>query len=109
MEVKLGPCLCGEPEKYEMSEDGKPVITRCPLYQSYPIRDTEGKVTEEWKCAIAWLPILQIETRTAVDAAAAYTESLRNELIARIDRAARLRGPTSLNMMVVEPESGETQ
>ena len=109
MEVKLGPCLCGQPEKIEAGEDGTPVIVRCPLYQSYKITGTDGKVTEEWKCAIAWMPILQIENRTATDAVAKYTESLRNELIARLDRAERrVAGPGPAPMKtVLEQPSGE--
>ncbi len=106
MEVKLGPCLCGLPEKVEKGKDGEPVIVRCPLYQSYPIMDSDGKTVEEWKCAIAWMPILQIENRIAAEAGAKYTESLRNELVARMDRAERLRGPRPMKT-VVEQDSGE--
>lgn len=100
MEVKLGPCLCGQPEKIEAGEDGKPVIVRCPLYQCFLITDTDGKVQEEWKCAIAWMTILQIENRAAVDACAKYTESFRNELIARVDGARlRVRGATPITVI----------
>lgn len=109
MEIKLGPCLCGQPEKLLEGKDGTPFILRCPLYQSFPICDKDGKVKEEWKCSIAWMPILQIENRTATDGVAAYLESFRNELVVRIDAAARLRGPRP-GMKVVEAEehSGET-
>ncbi len=89
MEVKLGPCLCGKPEKIVEDEDGNPVIVRCPLYQSLKVQTEPGVWEDEWKCSIAWTPILLIENRNAMDACAKYTESLRNELIARVDRSRR--------------------
>ena len=89
MEVKQGKCLCGEPERMETGLDGKPVLIRCPLYQSLKVQTEPGVWEDEWKCSIAWTPILLIENRNAMDACAKYTESLRNELIARVDRAAR--------------------
>ncbi len=100
MEVKLGPCLCGEPEKVVAGEDGKPVIVRCPLYQSFSITDADGVSREEWKCSLAWTAILQVENRLATDAVAKYTESLRNELVSRLDRAERLRGPRAMKTIV---------
>ncbi len=89
MEVKEGPCLCGEPEKMGVDENGKPVLIRCPLYQRLYVNTPEGK-KEEWKCAIAWLPTLVIENTDQVKAVASYIESFRNETIARVDRATRL-------------------
>ena len=91
MEVKLGKCLCGDPERMEQDENGKPVLVRCPLYQSLKVQTAPGVWEDEWKCSIAWTPILLIENRNAMDACAKYTESFRNEVIARIDdaRAAR--------------------
>ncbi len=98
MEVKLGPCLCGQPEKMEADADGKPVLVRCPLYTSLKVLNEKGEWEDEWKCSIAWVPILLIENRKATDACAKYTESFRNELIARVDRSARVvaREPPTL-------------
>ena len=89
MEVKQGKCLCGDPERMETGPDGKPVLIRCPLYQSLKVQTEPGVWEDEWKCSIAWTPILLIENRNAMDACAKYTESLRNELIARVDRSRR--------------------
>ena len=89
MEVKIGKCLCGDPERMEQDENGKPVLVRCPLYQSLKVQKEPGVWEDEWKCSIAWMPILLIENRNAMDACAKYTESFRNELIARVDRTTR--------------------
>jgi len=88
MEVKLGKCLCGEPERME-TRDGKPVLVRCPLYQALWVNKENGEKEQEWKCSIAWTPLLLIENRASMDACASYMESFRNELIARVDHAAR--------------------
>ncbi len=46
-----------------------------------------GEEVDEWGCAIAWLPLLLIENAKEVRQGAAATESFRNELCARVDRA----------------------
>ncbi len=106
MDVKLGPCLCGEPERMEVDENGKPVLVRCPLYVSLKVQNEKWEREDEWKCSIAWAPILLIENRNATDACAKYTESFRNELIARVDRSARLaaREPATLIEVQDAPE-----
>lgn len=48
------------------------------------VRGTEpqsGREVDEWACAIAWLPMLQINTANEVRQGAAATESLRNEVV----------------------------
>lgn len=89
MEVKKGPCLCGQPERME-EVDGKPILVRCPLYQKLYVNEmVNGKLekVEEWKCSIAWLPILMIELAGETKAVASYTEDFRNQMVARIDHA----------------------
>lgn len=87
MDVREGPCLCGQPEKMGEDADGKPVLIRCPLYQRLYVNAEGGEKKEEWKCAIAWTPILLIENRASTDAVASYMESFRNEIAKRISTA----------------------
>lgn len=46
-----------------------------------------GEEIDEWACAIAWLPVLLIENAKEVRQGAAATESFRNEVVKRVDRA----------------------
>ena len=89
MEVREGPCLCGQPERMGEDSEGKPVLIRCPLYQRLYVNKEDGTKEEEWKCAIAWIPILLIENAGEVKTVARYVESFRNETIGRIDQARR--------------------
>ncbi len=93
MEVKEGKCLCGEPERIE-TIDGKPVLVRCPLYQSLKVQNEKGEWEDEWKCSIAWTPILLIENKLEARALSKYVESFRNELVKRVDRAQAIRRMT---------------
>jgi len=77
MEVVVGPCLCGQPEKV-IEENGKQVIQRCPLYIKLRGNNPQGGEVDEWACAIAWLPILLVENSKEVRQGAAATESFRN-------------------------------
>jgi len=40
-----------------------------------------GEPTEEWGCAMAWLPILMVENAQQSRAAGAAVESFRNEMV----------------------------
>ncbi len=86
--VKIGPCLCGEPEKLVTNEAGEQYIQRCPLYTRLSgAHPQTGEPIDEWACAIAWLPMLLIENRRATDGAQKATESLRNEMVTGMLRA----------------------
>ncbi len=81
MEVRTGPCLCGEPEKV-VEENGKQVLLRCPLYVKLMGKNpATGQPIEEWGCAIAWLPMLLIEGSKETRQTAAAIESFRNEMV----------------------------
>lgn len=66
----------------------------CPLYKEeckaldcawfVQLRGTHpqtGADIDEWACAVAWLPVLLIETAKEVRQGAAATESFRNEVV----------------------------
>lgn len=40
-----------------------------------------GEEVDEWKCAVAWMPMLQIETSQQSRQAGAAVESFRNEVV----------------------------
>ena len=47
-----------------------------------------GKEIDEWMCAVASLPMLQIEVAKQARSGAAATESFRNEVVKRADDEA---------------------
>lgn len=48
-----------------------------------------GEEVDEWACAIAWTPILLIETAKEARQGAAATESLRNKVVESAEMALR--------------------
>ena len=40
-----------------------------------------GEMVDEWNCAIAWVPMMQIETSQQARQAGAAVESFRNEVV----------------------------
>lgn len=44
-----------------------------------------GERVDRWECAIAMMPLLQVETAKEVRQGAAATESFRNEVVKRAD------------------------
>lgn len=86
METRTGPCLCGEPEKV-VEENGKQVLVRCPLYVKLVGKHPQTKEPiDEWACAIAWLPILQIENADRMRYVEGEIEALRKESVERGER-----------------------
>ncbi len=67
-----------------------------------------GAEIDEWACAVAWLPVLLIENAKEVRQGAAATESFRNEVVARVDRASK-RLPSPQPMPVIEMRDAPTQ
>jgi hypothetical protein len=76
-----------------------PPATWCPLVKGecrmgqcmwfIHIRGTNpqtGQEIDEPDCAVKWLPVLMIDTTRAVRGTQAATESMRNEIVDRMDR-----------------------
>jgi len=58
----------------------------CPWWKH--VRGTNpntGEDVDSWQCAIAWLPMLLIENAQQSRSAGAATESMRNEIVERMD------------------------
>lgn len=46
-----------------------------------------GSEVDEWACAIAWMPLLLINTAQEIRQGAAATESFRNDMVAASEKA----------------------
>jgi len=62
-------------------------IYRCAWHVKLSGTDAQGKEHDEWGCAIAWMPLLQIEVAGTNRGQTAAIESLRNETVQRQDIA----------------------
>lgn len=55
---------------------------KCNWYtQVRGMNPNTGEMVDEWGCAIAWIPMLQIETSQQARQAGAAVESFRNEVV----------------------------
>lgn len=54
-------------------------IEHCPLHIEIRGKDATGEDHDTWRCAISWLPILQLEMAGTNRTVAASVQSLRNE------------------------------
>lgn len=73
MEVKQ---TCPLGSECEAARDG--YIERCRWYKKVVGVDAQGVEHDEWDCAMAWLPILQLENANTNRGVSAAVESLRN-------------------------------
>lgn len=65
-------------------------IERCNWFTEITGETSSGEDVKEWRCAIAWMPQLQIEMANTNRGQTQALESLRNETIKRQDKALRL-------------------
>ena len=80
-------CPLGSECQIETAEE----IVRCHWYmQVRGVNPQTGESVDEWGCAIAFMPILQIEGSQQTRQAGAAIESMRNETIRRQDAALQL-------------------
>jgi len=86
MEVIID-CPLGSRCEY-IGDDKK--LHRCAWYVEMKGTAQDGTVYNQWKCAMAWQPILMVENSAAGRSTAAAVESLRNETITRQDKAMSL-------------------
>lgn len=52
-----------------------------------------GQEIDEWGCAMTWMPILMIENAKETRQAGAATESMRNEIVKRMDGIRPIESP----------------
>lgn len=86
------------------------VKQNCPLDSFNPCRQLDcawfmkitgknpntGKDTEEWGCAMAWLPVLLVENAQQSRSTGAAVESFRNEMVNQ--NARNLQKLTNVNL-----------
>lgn len=76
--------------------DCSEVCHKCPWWTQVRGKSPQtGEDVDDWRCAIAWMPMLSIETSKNVRGAQAATESMRNEVVKRMDKPAdRIPAPS---------------
>jgi len=74
-------------------KDVSTVCHKCPLYiQLRGTNPNTGQDVDNWKCSLAWLPMLMIENSQQTRQAGAAIESFRNETVkSEQSRAALLQ------------------
>jgi hypothetical protein len=66
--------------------DKKCIQTECAWFIKLRGMDANsGKDIDEWNCAIAWLPMLNINTANEARKTCAATETFRNEMVKQND------------------------
>jgi len=64
-------------------------IHRCNLHTKMSGTDAEGKNHDEWRCALAWMPLLSLDQSRSSRGQTAAIESMRNEQTKRQDVAIK--------------------
>ncbi len=73
---------CPLGHKCEVRDDGNNVTERCQWYTQLRGSDPQtGEAVDKWGCAMAFLPILQIETAQQSRQTGAAIESFRNVMV----------------------------
>ena len=96
MEIRV---TCPLGSECETAKDG--YVERCAWYTEMKGQDATGEEHNDWRCAIAWQPILQVEVAGTNRGVAASVQSLRNETTKRQDVALRevrevINGPAAI-------------
>ena len=76
----------------EEAKDGK--LLRCAWYTHLVGKHPQGEQSiDEWRCALAWMPVMLVENAQQVRGMTAATESFRNESV---------KGMAKLNNILAE-------
>lgn len=88
MELKV-KTSCPLGHKCESIDGGE--INRCAWFVKLEGKCPQtGKDVDEWRCSIAWQPILMIEQSGQVRNVAVSIQSTRNEMLERQDKALQV-------------------
>lgn len=91
METRIADCPLGAKCEEVKTVEGRQVLYRCPWFIQVEGYDPNtGKGTEDWGCAIAWMPTLMINTANEARKGVAATESFRNEMARQGERTQRV-------------------
>lgn len=82
MRVKSSGCPLGHTcEEPKTLADGEQVLYRCNWYVKLRGKDPQSnQEIDEWKCAIAWAPILHVENAQMSRQTGKAVESFRNQM-----------------------------
>jgi len=80
----------------EEVKNGK--IYRCRWYKTIKGTDAQGEEHDERDCAIAWMPIIGLETALASKGTTQATESFRNEMVKSNETTSDLLAATQLGL-----------
>jgi hypothetical protein len=86
----IGGCPLGATCEEAKTIGGEQVMVRCPWYTKVKGHDNVGKDTEDWGCAIAWMPALLINSANESRKGAIATESFRNEMVKEGERTRQV-------------------
>jgi|TARA_B110000495_G_C22763214_1_gene446820 hypothetical protein len=79
MDTIIGDCPLGAKCEEAKTVNGKQVLVRCPWYTKVMGRNVNtNEDTDEWGCAIAWLPTLMVNASNESRKGVAAIESFRN-------------------------------
>lgn len=82
MDVIIGECPLGAKCEEAKTVNGKQVLVRCPWYTKVAGTNVNtGKESEDWGCAIAWMPALMVNSANESRRSTAAIESFRNETV----------------------------
>lgn len=80
-------------------KDVSRVCHTCPLWvQVRGMHPQTGEPVDEWKCSLAWLPLLAIEQARQTSQAGAAVESFRNEMVRANEDARQMLGAQLLRL-----------
>ena len=77
-------------------------IHRCAWYTEMKGTDASGEDCNQWKCAMAWMPILQTEVAGTQRGVAASINSMRNENVKRQDLALKAMNEASKDARIIK-------
>ncbi len=62
------------------------IESKCALWTKVSGKNPQSEETiDHWGCAFAWLPVLLVENAQMIRQSGAATESMRNEIVKRMD------------------------
>lgn len=81
-----------------LRKDVSKVCHTCPLWVKVRgVDPNTGQEVDDWRCSFAWLPMLLIENASQSRQAGAAVESMRNEIVRRMDN------PVPIAKMLEQP------
>ena len=98
-----GDCPLGSKCEEVETRNGEQVLVTCPWYTKIQGVDPQGNDVDEWKCAMAWMPMLQVESSQTNRGVSSAIESFRNvhvdTTVATIEALGHINTPNKLKII----------